>query len=229
MKMYLILLLLILGLNGCSLNNAGSADTQIDTANLIKNNQMTGLQKAKFLQHQGRHQEAVIEYRKIMDAAASKSQYQQAQIGIARCLIKIRKYPAAMATLKPLPITPESDLDREVLAIAGEILLRIQEYMEAESILEIALGGIESLEVKDLLQAAQGDITPASDVLSWEAACCGNLGHAYLKNEKLEKAVVLYRHAGELFALQGQSISAGKAKKMADDLGTLIRSYSPTQ
>lgn len=61
----------------------------------------------------------------------------------------------------------------------------------------------------------------------WMAGCCANLGYAYLKNDKPEKAAVLYEYASHLYREQGEWVSAERALRVADDLNAVLRQYAP--
>lgn len=210
MKNYCIaaFLLSILCLSGCG-SVANHKTTKLGIAAEMR---QASLSHAHLMRRQGKYQPAIIEYRKVMAVAKSEPERQQACLGIAGCLVKMKNYPAAIATLKPLPLPPESDMDRHVLAIAGEAMLRLGQCEEAESILEIALDDMEKTSVY---------------TSSWMAGCCGNLGYAYLKNAKPNKAVILYRQTAKLYTQQGNSLAAHKARLMADDLKAIIQQYTP--
>jgi tetratricopeptide (TPR) repeat protein len=169
------------------------------------------LSQAQALQQQRQYREAIVEYKKVLEFSTSPVECQQARLGMARCLVHLEDHSAALATLKPLPLARGSDLDRQVLAVAGEAMLHLGQYEDAETILELALD----------------DMTNESLALSsWRAPCCGNLGYAYLKNAKLDKAVVLYRRAAGLYAQQGNAAAARRALRMAEDLQSLIQRHT---
>ena len=68
---------------------------------------------------------------------------------------------------------------------------------------------------------------PDSPPPPWMPGCCANLGHANLKNDKPEKAAVLYGFAAQLFRVQGDKIAADRAQRMSDDLSAVLRQYAP--
>jgi tetratricopeptide (TPR) repeat protein len=68
--------------------------------------------------------------------------------------------------------------------MAGELLLQMHKYKEAESALEVALDGVRNKEKKYCF---------------WTAAASGNLGNAYLRNGKLQQSRIMYKKAAELF------------------------------
>ena len=62
---------------------------------------------------------------------------------------------------------------------------------------------------------------------SWLPPCCANLGCAYLKNDKPQKAAVLYSYAAQIYRTLGNQIAADRAQRMGDDLTAVIRQYAP--
>ena len=169
------------------------------------------LSQAQVLQQQKQYRAAIVEYKKVLEFSTSPTECKQAQLGMARCLVYLGDYSTALTTLKPLPLARASDVDRQVLAVAGEAMLHLRQYEDAETLLEMALD----------------DMTNESIPLSsWRAPCCGNLGYAYLKNAKLDKAVVLYRRAARLYTEQGNVAAARKALHLAEDLRSIIRRHT---
>lgn len=70
---------------------------------------------------------------------------------------------------------------------------------------------------------------PADAPLSppWLAGCCANLGLAYLKNDKPEKAAVMYAFAAHLARQRGQHLDAERAQRVHDELDSVLRQYAP--
>ena len=67
------------------------------------------------------------------------------------------------------------------------------------------------------------DIRPPS----WMPAACANLGRAYLKNGKPEKAAVMYEFTAHLSRLCDEKIAAERAQRISDELNAVIRQYAP--
>lgn len=61
----------------------------------------------------------------------------------------------------------------------------------------------------------------------WLPACCANLGCAYLKNDKPEKAAAMYEFASHLSRQSGDHIAAERAQRVCDDLNSVLRQYAP--
>ena len=260
-------------------------------ANTLADDPVLGsLERAELLRRQGNYLDATVEYRKVLESSQDRWEREQARIGGALALIKLHRLPAAMATLGPLPATPQGETDSHKLAIAGEIYLRHGRSEEAEVCLELA---VDSYPLETFLAKSQGKVqpevhakhdqkvplvTPAgynqpaqmiSDDLSpeiippgvivgepdagmmegelpglahpdglpmmagdlqppsWLGGCCANLGCAYLRNDKPEKAIALYAFAAEVFRMQNNRIAAEKAQRASDDLIDVLRQYAP--
>ncbi len=248
--------------------------------------QLSSLERAELLFSQGDYVAAAMEYRKVVECPADEWQREEARIGAAKSLVELKKFPAAIVALGPLPTAPASSIDARKLAVAGEVYLRENRTKEAESCLELALDAcpLEMLLARctkngnpqgaDAVIAASFDASPeaqpksqateiippgtpirnpsspkpttAVDALSpsldprgapmmanaamvphWLPGCCANLGYAYLRNDKPEKAAVLYDFAAHLFRLRGDRIAAERAQRLSDDLCAVLRQYAP--
>ena len=66
----------------------------------------------------------------------------QARLGMAQCFLRMENQDAAIKALKPLPVQPTSEYERHCLALAGEALLRQENSVAAESVLELSLAGL---------------------------------------------------------------------------------------
>jgi len=148
---------------------------------------------------QGQYPQAAVEFRKIISFAQEPAARERARLDLARCYIRMENYAGAVAALQPLSAGPQSDYERLKLALAGEALLRDGRTGDAETLLEIALDGA----------------APAEGADRREAVCSENLGCAYLKNGKPEKAAALYRRAALLYERQGHAAAARAAAGMA--------------
>lgn len=62
---------------------------------------------------------------------------------------------------------------------------------------------------------------------SWMPGCCANLGCAYLKSDKPQKAAVMYEFAANLSRQSGDRIAAERAQRICDDLNSVLRQYAP--
>lgn len=152
----------------------------------------------------------MTQYRTILNASESERDREQARLGLAKCFLKLGDFSGASALLSPLTMPPESEADFEKMAVAGEAMLRLGQYEEAEVVLEMATEHLND---------------PARAMPSWAAACCGNLGYAYLKNNKPGKALLFYQRTAKLYAQQGNTIAARKARQMAGELESLLTQH----
>ena len=200
-------------MTGCMINpwEDDVLHDQIETS-IAKEMSSASYQVAKLHYVQGKYNDAIIEYRKVIQATKDASLVNDCLIGIAKSLIKKKQYAAAVATLKPLDLNPQNIQQREILAIAGEALMRLDKYKEAECILEIALDDMDKNKL-------------ASE--SWRAPCCANLACSYLKNNKLPKAAIMYKKASLLFKQAGNFIAAKTVARMQNDIELMIRQYAP--
>jgi len=164
------------------------------------------LDKAQQMMLQGKYPEAIAEFRKLMDYGETSLTREEARMGLARCFMKIENFAGALKTLRPFPQEPKTENDRHRLALAGEVLLRDDRPEEAETLLEIAMVGFDK---------------PADAYPSWAAACCENLGCAYLKNGKFSHAIRLYQYAADLYRGSGRFPEAREAEDMAGTIETL--------
>lgn len=252
---------------------------------LAANAQLDDLDRAQLLYSQGDYVAATIEYHKVIECGADEAKREEARIGAAKSLVKMRRLPAAMTALGALPAAPASEFDSRKLAIAGEIYLRQHRPKEAEVCLELALDAapLESVLARAADNAAgqtvagAETVTPAAYVAArtqaqpppleaippgtplhaapgplgngvfshephgmasppmdgvvppppWMAGCCANLGCAYLKNDKPEKAAIMYGCAAQLFRAEGDRIQAERAQRVSDDLCAVLRQYGP--
>jgi tetratricopeptide (TPR) repeat protein len=198
-------------LAGCGQWNVDSDVGGKEVRGIAEEMRQARLSHARLLQQQRQYREAIVEYKKALEFSTSPAERQQARLGVARCLVHLEDHTAALVTLKPLPLGRGSDMDRQVLAVAGEAMLHLGQYEDAETILELALD----------------DMTNESRALaSWRAPCCGNLGYAYMKNTKLDKAVSLYCLAARLYVQQGNAAAARRASRLAEDLQSLIQRHT---
>jgi tetratricopeptide (TPR) repeat protein len=249
MKNYYIVVFLALCLSGCGASNQNTARIKKINPGITQEMSQTNLYYAQLLQQQGNYQSAIIEYRKILDSSVSDLETQKARLGVAQCLLKLKKFASAISVLKPLSLSPKSDLDSQIIAIMGEAMLHLGQYKDAESVLEIALSKTKTFSTSGLAKyksvSASSEnslksinfasllISPCSYNLLqttnsaplWIAPCSANLGYAYLKNNKPVEAFLLYQKAAILYEKQGNLTASQKAHHMAASLETLIKQY----
>ncbi|MDO4569694.1 MAG: hypothetical protein Q4D38_04865 [Planctomycetia bacterium] len=178
--------------------------------------------QGKLQQASGEYLKAVASYRQAIACSPDPLERDLAKIGAAECLLALKKYPAALAALEPLPLQVVLETDALKLALAGESLLHQNRYEEAEVYLEIALN---SLDLESFAQTAQeGSLTSAP---AWVAPAAANLGCACLKNDKPEEAMVMYQFSAMMYRANGNTIEANKSEGMYNDLASVIRQYAP--
>ncbi|MDR1052540.1 MAG: hypothetical protein LBL39_00030 [Planctomycetaceae bacterium] len=198
------------------------------------------LERARLLQQSGDYLGALIKYREVIASCHNRSEVALAKIGGAECLLKIKKFPAALSILEPVPLNVTDENDVRKLALVGEILLNMERSKEAEIYLEIAVSSLElesmigeniplpNYGMKQNVTVEMGTNVDADVVLeSWVPAMVVNLGCAYLKNDKPEYALVMYQFASYIYQKNGDQILATRAMRMYDDLVAVIRQYEP--
>ncbi|MDR1964973.1 MAG: hypothetical protein LBQ50_14475 [Planctomycetaceae bacterium] len=183
---------------------------------------LSKLERAILLQKSGDELAAVIAYREVIACSRNRNEIDSAKIGAAECLIRIKKFPAALTVLEPLPLDVATENDMKKLALAGEILLHIGRFKEAETYLELAVG---SLDLESLLDQVHSDAT--LELAPWIPAATANLGCAYLKNDKPEYAMMMYQFASCLYYRCGNQIFAERSQRIYDDLVSVMRQYAP--
>ncbi|MDR1485233.1 MAG: hypothetical protein LBT09_10475 [Planctomycetaceae bacterium] len=104
---------------------------------------LSKLERASLLQRSADYLGALVKYREVIACSRNRNEIALAKIGGAECLIKIKKFPAALSILEPIPLDISVETDVHQLALAGEILLHIGRSAEAEIYLEIAVGSLE--------------------------------------------------------------------------------------
>jgi tetratricopeptide (TPR) repeat protein len=183
---------------------------------------MNKLERALLLQKSGDYLAAVIAYREVISCSRNKNEIDSAKIGAAECLVSVKKFPAALEILEPLSLDVVTESNMKKFALAGEILLHIGRYKEAELYLEFAVG---SLDLESFLDQVHSDAVFEPD--SWIPAAVANLGCAYLKNDKPEYAMPMYQFASCLYHRSGNPILAERSQRMYDDLVSVMRQYAP--
>ncbi|MDR1140960.1 MAG: hypothetical protein LBL62_04650, partial [Planctomycetaceae bacterium] len=183
---------------------------------------MNKLENALLLQNSGDYLAAVIAYREVISCSRNKNEVDLAKVGAAECLIRIKKFPAALEILEPLSLDSVTENNMKKIALAGEILLHIGRFKEAEMYLEFAVG---SLDLEMLLEQAHSDAVFEPDI--WIPAAVANLGCAYLKNDKPEYAMMMYQFASCLYCRCGNQVLAERSQRMYDDLVSVMRQYAP--
>ena len=142
------------------------------------------LARAEKMEKNKQYMEALKRYSQLTATAANRADLYSAMRGKARCLRDMGRLKLALSALEPISVDPKNPLDCIQLAMAGELLLRMRKYQEAESSLEVALDGVRDEEMK---------------YAQWTAAASANLGNAYLKNGKLIQSKIMYKKAAKLF------------------------------
>jgi tetratricopeptide (TPR) repeat protein len=243
---YVLILLTFFIVQGCTLHR--NFLCKPEPIRVTSESPLGKLDRARLLQRSEDYLGALVKYRDVIACGRDRREIVAAQIGGAECLLAIKKYPAALSILEPLPLNISVDTDVRKLALAGEILLHIGRSAEAEIYLEISVGALELESMLDQNNAAANKVMPIHgaeqnkvaevgigvgsvvgdiEMESWIPAMVVNLGCAYLKNDKPEHALVMYQFASYLYQQNGNHILAARSMRMYDDLVSVIRQYEP--
>jgi tetratricopeptide (TPR) repeat protein len=151
---------------------------------LVKKPEKISLKGASELERNRRYMEALKQYHQLAASAANRDELYSAMRGKARCLRAMGRLKLALSALEPISVEPQTPAECLQLALAGELLLQMRKYQEAESSLEVALDGVRDEEEK---------------YAQWTAVASANLGNAYLRNGKLRQSKTMYGKAAKLF------------------------------
>jgi hypothetical protein len=158
------------------------------------------------MERAGNWKRALLGHKMLLADPPDESARRAACLGVARCLLALREYPAALVTVSPLPTEPVDDYDRARLALAAEAMTRLSTWQHAESLSEVALSRLD-------LTQRQG---------AWAGPCCANLAKAYLENDKPRKAARMYRAAATQFRLFDRLQPAAECVAMALEIETIL-------
>jgi tetratricopeptide (TPR) repeat protein len=164
------------------------------------------IDRATSLERSGKWEEALIAYKQLRESASSEAVAMQARLGTARCLVALRKHPAALAELSPLPKAPTNEDDHRRLALAAEAMLHLGVWLHAESLAEVALS----------------DCSDTDTCGAWIAVCSANLAKAYLHNDKPAQAARMYRSASGRFQQTGRANAAAECLALAIEIEKLL-------
>ncbi|MDR1480618.1 MAG: hypothetical protein LBJ00_16950 [Planctomycetaceae bacterium] len=234
---YILMLLILFFVQGCHVYHHLHKPEPVRVTSELP---LRKLERAQLLQQSGDYLDALVKYREVIASCRDRNEVAIAKIGGAECLLKIKKFPAALSILEPVPLNVTEENDVRKLALVGEILLNMERSKEAEIYLEIAVGSLELESMigenvpvlnnggtKNRMVGVGANIDMGVDIEAWIPAMVINLGCAYLKNDKPEYALVMYQFASHLYQEKGDQILAARSMRMHDDLVTVIRQYEP--
>ena len=124
----------------------------------------------------------------------------------ARQLMKNGEHAAALSALLPLPRAVQQQSDRELLALAGGLLLRLENALRAEEVLEMAVA----------------DLEPRPPEPAWKAPALANLAKARLATDRLAPAAGAYRRAAAAFSRRRMHQAAAECMRMAQDIERIL-------
>ncbi len=159
-------------------------------------------ESAEWLETRGKYPDALLIYRKLSASGNHGDERDTAILGTVRCLLKMGKAPAALASLHPLPESARTLHARKRLALAAQALLLLKDPVRAEAYLELALNGFN----------------PNLSESNWAAPVYANYAKACLENDKPDKAANAYRLAATQYALADLEKNASACFGMATAL-----------
>ena len=176
----------------------GCASNKVEQTSSVPEIEPVTLKSAAALEKNKQFLPALKQYSQLIGTVSTRADLYSAMRGKARCLREIGRPKLALSALSPINVEPENDLDCIQLAMAGELLLQMRKYKEAESSLEVALDGVRFKEKKHA---------------KWTAVASANLGNAYLRNGKLLQSKIMYKKAEKLFEHLQQPEMQEKCRK----------------
>jgi general secretion pathway protein D len=162
------------------------------------------LRRAKTFEKSQQYTKALVAYRDALDRELDQVAHGEARLGVARCLMRLPspRYRAALNALAPLPENPQTGLERQQMALAGEILLRLRNPQPAESVLEVALSGLE----------------PSRKDIAWLAPTYANLGVTYMHNRKLRHAEQALQTAARHYDTLGMGRASLECQRLVGEI-----------
>ncbi|MDR1924958.1 MAG: hypothetical protein LBQ66_11355 [Planctomycetaceae bacterium] len=237
---YFLILILAISFSGCQQLRQAVYKHPLHKPEPVKvttESPMSKLERAELLLQSANCLDALIKYREVMACSRDSSEIDRAKLGGAACLLRVKKYPAALAILEPLPLDVRGEADIRKLGLAGEILIYSGRPQDAEVYLEIAVGALDLESLLEQLRTAHQNKKQNADhdneqfeiaeIDSWIPAMVANLGCAYLKNDKPEHALIMYQFASEIYKQRGEMILAERSLRMYDDIASIMRQYAP--
>lgn len=161
------------------------------------------LEEAISLEKRGVYESAYIRYSEALGELQDQGLYREALLARARTLFEMRRYPAALAALSPMPELPETLFDCRKMALAARILQQMRvkpEYVEA------------------LLEVALDNRIEEPGVLAFKADGYADLGKLYIANSKVEKAAKCFEYAAGLYERNGDETRAKACRNIQDYL-----------
>ncbi len=144
------------------------------------------LKEARAKEAEKDYLEAAKKYSLVAERTYVHEELEEAVIGRARSLLLSGKIDAALVSLDPLNDDPNTYFECQKLALAGRILSAKNNFKDAESAYEVAIGKCPRIPQTELFRA-EGFAA---------------LGQVYIHNEKFTQAIRVFTVAEQLFIRQ---------------------------
>ncbi len=161
------------------------------------------LNQASRLEKVGNYQKAYIIYCEIQKDCDDINVYRDIQLRLADILLKMRKYPAALSALAPMPELPESLYDCKKLFMAARVLKKMK-------------GKPEHIEA--LMEVALDNRIDEPGVVPFKADGYAELGRVYVDNKKIPRAIKCFKYAADLYKMDENNKKADACRNILEYL-----------
>lgn len=163
----------------------------------------TKIEQADEQLKQKNYAQALILYGEAQGETSDVKLFRKLQLKIAETQYEMRNYPAALATLAPMPELPATLNDCQKLVMAARILQQMNskpEYIEA------------------LLEVALDNSIDEPGTIPFKAFGYAELGKVYVSNKKTARAIKCFEYAAKLYKLAGDEENAAICKNIMEYL-----------
>lgn len=157
---------------------------------------------AHALESRGQYIEALKLYGNVRNSTRNPLTFHLATLGQSRCLSSIGNQPAALAALTPLPFPPKNAMDAEICAMAGDILIRMERFLQAEELLSVTVASVP-------IESSTPEQRP------WLIIAHTRLASVARRNGCYQRAAQSLNSAALLLELSGDNAGADKCRQLA--------------
>lgn len=144
--------------------------------------------------------EAVKLYSMVAGRGDNFTLHKAAILARARVLMDMRDFEAAMSSLTPLSENPQTLFDCRKLAMASRLLMSQGDFIQAESLMEVAVDNVSTGKETEIFRAE----------------AFATLGKIYIQNKKSDRALTAFRIAGDLYTQNNFPEQAKACKNIAE-------------
>jgi len=161
------------------------------------------LRDAAHCRQAGDFQKAFIFYCELQNNIDDQKEYQKISLLKADLLLQMQNYPAALASLAPIPELPATLYDCKKLILASRILQKLK-------------GNPDHIEA--LLEVALDNSIHESGVIFVKASGYAELGKIYIKHKKSRRAIKCFEYAAMLYDQMDDSQNADACRNIMEYL-----------